>query len=72
MATFKCIRGVVTSKGPVAIGDTVEGLPEFETRMLMSQGKLVPHDATEIRTTEDTEVVHRDPAPARRGRPRKF
>lgn len=72
MATFKCIRGVVTSQGPVAIGDTVSGLSEFEGRVLVAQGKLIPHDEPEIRTTEDTEVVHRDPAPAKRGRPRKF
>ena len=41
---YKCIRGTVTSNGPVAVGDVV-ALPDYEARILMGQGKFVPHAA---------------------------
>lgn len=71
MAKFKCIRGVRTSQGFAQPGDLVEGLPEHEMRVYMAQGRFVPHDETEIRTTV-AETTDRDPKPAKkRGRPRK-
>ncbi len=66
---YKCIRGTVTSNGPVAVGDVVS-LPDYEARILMGQGKFVPHVAEEVRYAAPV-VEHRDPvAPAKRGRPR--
>jgi leucyl aminopeptidase (aminopeptidase T) len=73
MTTYKCIRGVVTSKGPIAIGETVEGLGDFEARVLIAQGKIVEAQAESapevLRTTEETGVTHRDPVfPKRKNR----
>ena len=67
---YKCIRGTVTSNGPVAVGDVVS-LPDYEARILMGQGKFVPVAASGIVYPPAPVVEHRDPvAPAKRGRPR--
>ena len=66
---YKCIRGVVTSKGSVSPGDVID-LPANEAAVLMSYGKLVPHHEEGITTNVVEDVIHRDPAP-RRGRPSK-
>ena len=77
MAKYECIRGVVTSKGPVAPGEIVE-LSDHEAKMLA--GKFIAaKDApapvaapAEIRVAEAPDIEHRDPvieAP-KRGRPR--
>lgn len=66
---YKCIRGVVTSKGSINPGDVVE-LSASEANTLMAYGKLVPHHEEEITTNVVEDVVHRDPTP-RRGRPSK-
>jgi cystathionine beta-lyase family protein involved in aluminum resistance len=66
---YKCIRGAVTSSGPVAVGSVV-ALPDYEARVLMAQGKFIPHAEEEVRYVAPV-VEHRDPvAPAKRGRPR--
>lgn len=67
---FKCIRGVVTSNGPVAIGDVVE-LGDYEAKVLMSQGKFVPHDETEIRVAAAPSYETSAPTPAKTRRGRK-
>ena len=64
---YKCIRGVVTTKGPIAIGDTIE-LPDYEAKVLLSQGKLIPHHEEEIRTTAVEEVVKQTPKRGRKPR----
>jgi|DEB0MinimDraft_10_1074344.scaffolds.fasta_scaffold214616_2 hypothetical protein len=64
---YKCIRGVVTTKGPIAIGDTIE-LPDYEAKVLLAQGKLVPHHEEEIRTTAIEEVVKQTPKRGRKPR----
>jgi hypothetical protein len=61
---YKCVRGVVTSNGPKAVGDVVS-LPDYEAKVLMAQGKMVPHHEEEIRTTAVEDVVTQTP---RRGR----
>lgn len=67
---YKCIRGTVTSNGPVDVGDVVS-LPDYEARILMGQGKIVPFADKAIRVAAAPVVEHRDPvAPAKRGRPR--
>lgn len=74
MAKYECIRGVVTSNGPVAVGEIVE-LSEHEAKVLAGKFVLVKniaienHNATietEITTNVVEDVVHRDPV--RRGR----
>lgn len=57
---YKCVRGVVTSNGPKAVGD-VFSLPDYEAKVLMAQGKLVPHHEEEIRTTAVEDVVKQTP-----------
>lgn len=71
MARYECIRGVVTSKGPVAVGDIVE-LSDYEAKQLA--GKFIPaQDApAPVRVAAAPEIENRDPvieAP-KRGRPR--
>jgi hypothetical protein len=61
---YKCIRGVVTSKGSVLAGELVE-LEGHEAVVLMAQGKIAPHHEEEIRTTAVEDVVTQTP---RRGR----
>lgn len=63
---YKCIRGVVTSNGTVRAGDLVE-IDGHEAKVLLAQGKIVPHHEDEIRTTAVEQVVTQTP---RRGRPR--
>jgi hypothetical protein len=64
---YKCVRGVVTSKGAIAINDLVE-LPDYEAKVLMAQGKLIPHHEEEIRTTAVKEVVKQTPKRGRKPR----
>jgi hypothetical protein len=67
---YICIKGVVTSNGPKAVGDIVGPLPPFEAHILMSQGKIAPYEEREeIVAAEAPAFEHRDPKP--RGRPRK-
>lgn len=73
-----CLRGVVTSKGVVNAGETVEGLPALEVKTLIGAGKLVEFEEQAVPA-----IQHRDPvdvqaaiaapsAAPRRGRPPKF
>lgn len=64
---YKCIRGVVTSQGPLAVGDIVK-LPAHEALALVAAKKLVVAEE-EIRVAEAPAVEHRDPVMPRRGRP---
>lgn len=64
---YKCIRGVVSSEGVLAVGDIVK-LPSEEAVMLMAAGKLVIAEE-EVRVAEAPVVEHRDPVMPRRGRP---
>lgn len=65
---FKCIRGVVTSKGVLTAGEVVDGLSEYETTVLLAHGKIVPHDAPQVKAVEPV-IQHRDPvAVEKRGR----
>lgn len=61
---YKCIRGVVTSKGPIYAGDLVD-IDGHEAKVFLAQGKIVPHHEEEIRTTAVEDVVTQTP---RRGR----
>lgn len=62
---YKCIRGVVTSQGPVTEGEIVT-LPAHEAVVLIAAGKLVIHEA--IRVAEAPKVEHRDPVVKRTGK----
>jgi hypothetical protein len=66
---YECIRGVVTSQGPVSVGDIVT-LPAHEGVVLMAAKKLEIHE--EVRVAEAPKVEHRDPVisrgPKRNGR----
>ena len=55
---YKCIRGVITSKGPVNAGDIVT-LPAHEAIVLMAAKKLEIYE--EVRVAEAPKVEHRDP-----------
>lgn len=68
---YKCIRGVVTSKGVIAPGDVVD-LPGAEARDLMAAGKLAPHHEEEITTNVVEDVVHRDPVNRRGRKPKNY
>lgn len=69
---YKCIRGVVTSKGVIAPGDVVD-LSGAEARDLMAAGKVVPHDSSdEIITNTIEDVVHRDPVNRRGRKPKNY
>lgn len=61
---YKCIRGVVTSKGAVSAGGIID-IQGHEANVLMAQGKIVPHHEEVIRTTAVEEVETQAP---RRGR----
>lgn len=63
---YQCVRGVVTSKGAVAAGDLVD-IDGHEAKVLMAQGKIVPHHEEVIRTTAVEQVETQSP---RRGRQR--
>jgi hypothetical protein len=65
---YKCIRGVITSQGPISEGEIVT-LPASEAVLLMHAGKLAIH--AEVRVAAPPKVEHRDPvvkAPSKNGR----
>jgi hypothetical protein len=59
---YKCIRGVITSQGPVNAGDIVT-LPAHEAIVLMAAKKLEIYE--EVRVAEAPKVEHRDPVISR-------
>jgi hypothetical protein len=67
MQKYECIRGVVTSLGPIAVGDIVS-LPAEEGVTLMAYGKIKLAEEA-IRVAEAPVVEHRDPVMPKRGRP---
>lgn len=66
---YKCIRGVVTSGGPVAIGAVIE-LADYEAKVLMAQGKFIPYSEPEqVRVAAAPAFETREPVTTnRRGR----
>ena len=71
MAKYECIRGVVTSKGPVQAGEIVE-LSDYEAKMLAGKFVALKAEPAPVRVAAAPEIEHRDPvieAP-KRGRPR--
>ncbi len=71
MAKYECIRGVVTSKGPVQAGEIVE-LSDYEAKMLAGKFVAAVDAPAPVRVAAAPEIEHRDPvieAP-KRGRPR--
>jgi hypothetical protein len=65
---YKCIRGVVTSQGPLQAGDLVS-LPANEAVALVAAGKLAIVTEEAVRVAEAPVVEHRDPVMPKRGRP---
>lgn len=63
---YKCIRGTVTSQGPIKEGDIVS-LPANEAVVLIAAKKLVIAEE-EIRIAEAPAVEHRDPVTPKKGR----
>jgi hypothetical protein len=65
---YECIRGVVTSQGPISVGDIVT-LPAHEAVVLMAAKKLKIYEAPvakeEVRVAEAPKVEHRDPVISR-------
>jgi hypothetical protein len=55
---YKCIRGVVTSQGPLNVGDVVT-LPHGEALALIAGKKIEIFEA--VRVAEAPKVEHRDP-----------
>ena len=55
---YKCIRGVVTSQGPLNVGD-VTTLPHGEALALIAGKKIEIFEA--VRVAEAPKVEHRDP-----------
>jgi hypothetical protein len=55
---YKCIRGVVTSQGPLNEGD-VATLPHGEALVLIADKKIEIFEA--VRVAEAPKVEHRDP-----------
>lgn len=55
---YKCIRGVVTSQGPLNAGD-VATLPHGEALVLIADNKIEIFEA--VRVAEAPKVEHRDP-----------
>ena len=55
---YKCIRGVVTSQGPLNEGD-VATLPHGEALVLIADNKIEIFEA--VRVAEAPKVEHRDP-----------
>ena len=55
---YKCIRGVVTSQGPLNVGD-VATLPHGEALVLIAEKKIEIFEA--VRIAEAPKVEHRDP-----------
>lgn len=66
---YKCVRGVVTSQGPLNAGDIVT-LPASEALVLLADNKLEIYE--EVRVAEPPVVENRDPVisrgPKRNGR----
>jgi hypothetical protein len=56
---YKCIRGVVTSQGPVNEGDIVT-LPAHEAVVLLAAKKIEIFEEA-VRVAEAPKVEHRDP-----------
>jgi DNA replication initiation complex subunit (GINS family) len=56
---YKCIRGVITSQGPLAAGDVVS-LPHGEALVLIADKKIEIFEEA-IRVAEAPKVEHRDP-----------
>lgn len=70
MAKYECIRGVVTSKGPVQAGEIVE-LSDYEAKVLANKFVALKDEPAPVRVAVPEEIENRDPvieAP-RRGRP---
>jgi DNA replication initiation complex subunit (GINS family) len=55
---YKCIRGVITSQGPLSVGDVVT-LPHSEALVLIAHKKIEIFE--EVRVAEAPKVEHRDP-----------
>ena len=55
---YKCIRGVVTSQGPLNAGD-IATLPHGEALVLIADKKIEIFEA--VRVAEAPKVEHRDP-----------
>lgn len=55
---YKCIRGVITSQGPLNVGDVVT-LPHNEALVLIASKKIEIFEA--VRVAEAPKVEHRDP-----------
>lgn len=55
---YRCIRGVVTSQGPLNAGD-VATLPHGEALVLIADKKIEIFEA--VRVAEAPKVEHRDP-----------
>ncbi len=55
---YKCIRGVITSQGPISVGDVVT-LPHSEALVLIAHKKIEIFE--EVRVAEAPKVEHRDP-----------
>jgi len=56
---YKCIRGVITSQGPLSVGD-VATLPHGEALVLIAQKKIEIFQEA-VRVAEAPKVEHRDP-----------
>ena len=56
---YKCIRGVITSQGPLSVGD-VATLPHGEALVLIA-GKKIEIFEEAVRVAEAPKVEHRDP-----------
>lgn len=56
---YKCIRGVITSQGPLSVGD-VATLPHGEALLLIA-GKKIEIFEEAVRVAEAPKVEHRDP-----------
>ena len=73
MAKYECIRGVVTSCGPVAVGEIVE-LSEYEVKALANKFIPARNEPAPVRVASAPAFEHRDPvvetAAPKRGRPR--
>jgi hypothetical protein len=59
---YKCVRGVVTSQGPLNAGDIVT-LPASEALVLLADKKLEIYE--EVRVAAPPKVEHRDPVISR-------
>jgi hypothetical protein len=56
---YKCIRGVITSQGPLSVGD-VATLPHSEALVLIAHKKIEIFEEA-VRVAEAPKVEHRDP-----------